>query len=398
MRIGIDARMMGASNTRGIGRYIEEMIRAMLGQLHEQETLVLFERDPSKSPISHPRAEHVKADIPWYGFTEQIGLPSIYEEAKFDILWVPHWNVPVMYSGPVVTTIHDLLLVNKKTSAKLSTKHPAIFWMKYAAFRFVLRLALAKSLAIFPPTEAIAGEIKAFDAASAKKLRVTGEGLGHIAPNARRPFNESYIFYIGSAYPHKRLDLALDAWKAISAAHLDLHFLVAGEKDVFMNRYEIRANEDQLPRIRFIGRLNDEELSAYLTHAEGLLFPSEYEGFGLPPLEALLCGTPVVAADIDVMKEVLPKDGVFFFHKGNVNDMIMAIESMLARGATDEEMTRARNDVQERHAWASAARIVCESIRNTLKKEERHDEKKEKTRGDSGVEEDEHQRRAGTSA
>jgi len=398
MRIGIDARMMGAENTRGIGRYIEEMIRAMLGQIHESETLVLFERNPSRSPIQHSHVEHIKADISWYGLKEQMALPAIIKQSKIDVLWVPHWNIPLRHHGPIVITIHDLLLVRHERSAKISTQNPILFYVKYLAFRFVLHFALKKAKMIFPPTETIKNEIELFYPMSSEKLKVTGEGLGHISPSNAHTFTNKYLLYVGSAYPHKRLDLALMAWRTISKNHPSLHFFIVGEKDIFMRRFEEQVVREVLSRVHFFGVITDEDLSAYLTQAKGFIFPSEYEGFGLPPLEALLCGTPTVAADIDVMKEVLPKEGVFFFHKGHVNDMITAIELMLERGATEEEMRRAVKWIQERHTWAGAAGIAWESIRSILKKEEKHDEKKRKTRGDSGMEKDEYQRRTGTSA
>jgi len=398
MRIGIDARMMGAENTRGIGRYIEEMIHAMLEFLHEDETLVLFERAPENSPIQNERVEHVQADMPWYGWQEQIQLPKIIQSAHIDILWVPHWNIPIGYRGPLVVTIHDLLLINQKHSTKISTRHPIFFYVKYLAFRIVLYFATKKANRLFPPTETIREEIMYFSPETKTKLTVTGEGLGHIAPSAKRLFDEPYLLYVGSAYPHKRLDLALSAWQEISQKHPSLHFLIAGEKDLFMKRYMERVKNQSLSHIHFLDAISDAELAAYMSHAEGLVFPSEYEGFGLPPLEALLCGTPAVVADIPVMKEVLPKEGVFFFHKGNVNDMIRMIESVLLHGQNEEEMQRAAHEIRQRHTWHKAASCVLTAMRGLLKKEDVHDEKKGKTRRDADMEKDERQSRTGTPA
>lgn len=398
MRIGIDARMMGAENTRGIGRYIEEMIRAMLGFLHEDKTLVLFERAPERSPIQNERVEHIQADIPWYGWQEQTKLPNIIRSAHIDILWVPHWNIPIRYRGPLIVTIHDLLLISQKHSAKISTRHPIFFYVKYLAFRIVLYFAMKKAGRLLPPTETMRAEIEHFSPATKIKLTVTGEGLGHIVPSQERLFNEPYLLYVGSAYPHKRLDLALSAWQEISKTHPSLHFLIAGEKDVFMKRYVEQVKDQSLPHIHFLDAISDAELASYLSYAKGFVFPSEYEGFGLPPLEAILCGTPAVVTDIPVMKEVLPKKGVFFFHKEDVNAMIEAIESMLLHGQNEEEMQRAAHEIRQRHTWHHAADRALTSMRDLLKKEDVHDEKKGKTRRDTDMEKDERQSRTGTSA
>lgn len=398
IRIGIDARMMGASNTRGIGRYIEEMVKAMLPELRENETLVLFERDPQHSPIRHPQVEHAQADIPWYGFSEQVTFPGVIQRANIDSLWVPHWNIPLRYNGPLAVTIHDLLLVNQKKSAKLSTKNPIIFYLKYLAFRIVLHFAMKKADVILPPTEAIKAEIQVFAPRASEKLRVTGEGLGHIKKHPERLFSDRYLLYVGSAYPHKRIDLILEAWEKLNKTHPDLHVLIIGERDIFMKRHETPVREKRLPRVHFLGAVSDEALASYLTHADGFLFPSEYEGFGLPPLEALLCGTPAVATDIPVLKEVLPKTSVFFFHKGEANDMIRAIELMLDDQRTEEEARALAEQIRERHSWRKAAQIALESIRKIQNETSTHGKEEKKTRGASGLEADESQRRTGASA
>jgi hypothetical protein len=143
MRLVVDARMMGAGNTRGIGRYIKEITDHIRPKLKQNDELVLLE-----------------SSIPWYGLAEQLRFPSIIRAAKPDLLWVPHWNVPLLYRGPLAITIHDLLLRHQPASAKASTRGPIISWLKRLGHRIVLSNAIHQASIILVPTQAVADDIK----------------------------------------------------------------------------------------------------------------------------------------------------------------------------------------------------------------------------------------------
>ena len=111
--------------TRGIGRYIEELVRAML-QLAPEHEYVLVTNRTLHPFASHPSVETVVADVPWYGVAEQFRMPGIFRSLRADVLHVPHWNVPVLTAGPLVITVHDLLLRHESLSARISTRNSAV--------------------------------------------------------------------------------------------------------------------------------------------------------------------------------------------------------------------------------------------------------------------------------
>lgn len=358
MRIAIDARMMGPLVTRGIGRYIEELIRGMLSQIDDADRFVLLSRRPEDSPfLHHPKVEHIRADIPWYTVAEQVRMSSLFARAKADLLHVPHWNVPVLYRGPLVVTIHDLILRHQAASAKASTRHPLFAAIKRVGYRMQLADVMRKSRVLFVPTQFVAQDVQQLYPSTHDKVMVTGEGMSDFPPEDRSLVpTEPYLFYVGSAYPHKRLDVLLQAWKQISSAHPELHLVIAGEKDIFMQRYMAVTTQSSLPRVHFLGRVTDAALAALDRHARAFVFPSSQEGFGLPPLEALSLGTPVVSSDSTCLPEVLPKQGVVFFRDGDVNGMIAAIESVLR----EPDLLRAHAQEQSvairaRYAWNDVA-------------------------------------------
>lgn len=357
MRIAIDARMMGPLSTRGIGRYSEELVRALL-EVAPEHRYVLLTRQPEASPfIGHLSVEHRLADCPWYGVKEQLVMPRLLREARADIVHIPHWNVPLGFRGPLVTTIHDLLLMHQPASAKASLRHPILSRLKQVGFRLSLRHAVSSSKIICVPTEDVAKDIASHFRIPSERLLVTGEGVSTLPlPDTSRLPDAPFFLIVGSAYPHKRIDTALAAWRTLSELRPDTHLVVAGEEDGFMARHVAQVYQERLPRVHFLGRVSDAELSGLYTKATLLLFPSSFEGFGLPPLEALSFGTPVVATDIPVLRETCPKDGVWFFQVGDADGMIRAIDQALADGSSARSAAqRGWQEVRLRHTWRGAA-------------------------------------------
>lgn len=348
MRLVVDARMMGAGNTRGIGRYIKEITEQIRPKLTQNDELVLLE-----------------SSIPWYGLAEQLRFPSIIRAAKPDLLWVPHWNVPLLYRGPLAITIHDLLLRHQPASAKASTRGPIISWLKRLGHRIVLSNAIHRASVILVPTHAVADDIEKYYPSAYKNVVVTGEGLSELPQPSTSKISGDYLLYVGSAYPHKRLDLLIDAWPTISKKHPALTLVIPGKDDVFLSRIKSQVQNDRVGNVLFVGSKDDQELSSLYTNASALVFPTSFEGFGLPPIEALSAGTPVIASDIPVLREVLPSEGVFFFKSGDKDGMITAIESCLADlPKAKSEARQGGQEVRRRHRWEDAADKTLNALRS----------------------------------
>lgn len=369
MRITIDARMMGAGAARGIGRYIEELIRAMLA-IAPMHTYCLLERYPDSSPfLGHSSVEHVHADIPWYGFAEQIHLPVIIRTTKPDIVHIPHWNVPVFDAHPRVVTIHDLILLEEPDSASVTTRGPVVAALKRAGYHLALRNALTRSRRILVPSVFSRQWIERRFAVHAP-ITITGEGMPEPDESSwREPNLETpYILYVGSAYPHKNLDKLLDAWKLVEARQERVSLVIAGKRDDFMRRLETQSAKNGLCRVRFEGEVGEERLRNLYAEALAFVFPSRLEGFGLPPLEALAYGCPVLSSNAGSLPEVLGKDGIVFFKPGDPNAILEAIETVLRdpRGVRGN----ARQIVpvlSGRHDWRLAASRTLEAYEDAVR-------------------------------
>jgi len=173
------------------------------------------------------------------------------------------------------------------------------------------------------------------------------------------------LLYVGSAYPHKRLDLLIDAWSIISKRHPTLSLIITGKDDVFLSRIKSQVQNNRVDHVLFVGSPDDQELGALYANATAFVFPSSFEGFGLPPIEALSAGAPIVVSDIPVHREVLPAEGVFFFKSGDKDGMIDAIETVLADlPKARSEAARGGEEVRRRHRWEDTATRTLQALRS----------------------------------
>ncbi len=369
MRVAIDARMMGAEHARGIGRYIFELVQAIALSPELGCELTLIEREPDQSPfLGYSGVTHLQADAGWYSFKEQVVMPRVFAQAKADLVHVPHWNVPVLYRGPLCVTIHDLLLRHQANSAKASRRAQPVAMMKRLGYRYALHQAIYRSRTIFVPTQFVAQDVHRLYSGVENKTIVTGEGLTHLpTPDTRRVPTKPFLLYVGSAYPHKRLDLLIDVWSDLQRRYPELELVIAGELDVFMCEYRAEVEKRRLPRVHFLGRVSDAELAALYDAAQLFIFPSSHEGFGLPPLEALSRGCPLVSSDAMSLPEVLRDTSATFFQSGNRDAMLRVIEDLLPRTT---ELRRQLEDVSEnifeRFVWRQVAKRTVEGYQRAF--------------------------------
>lgn len=366
MRIGIDARMMGAQNTRGIGRYIEELSKSLVKN-HPADEFVFLSKEQNSTIAEYPNARFIFSDIGWYGLSEQIELPKILHRMDVDLMHFPHWNVPLLFQRPFVITIHDLLLKHQKNSNKASTRNIFFRTIKRLGYNIILRNAVKRSEKIFVPTEFVADDLAYFFPSAKDKIIITGEGCNLPSANAGNAFDYKYLLYVGSAYPHKRLDLLIEVWPFIAEIYPKLRLVIAGEKDVFMKRIIKSAEEKKLNRVEFLGRVGDADLVSLYKHAEAFVFPSEFEGFGLPPLEALVMGTPVISSDSRPMSEVLGERGVVYFKTGSKDDMIEAVKAVVDNSNSLRNKAKTAGlELASKYDWNKVAEKVFLAYKQAL--------------------------------
>jgi glycosyltransferase involved in cell wall biosynthesis len=358
MKIGIDARLIEET---GVGRYIRNLLTE-LGKIYKKNEYVVFLRRGSFNSFRLPNKRWHKAlaDVPWHTLTEQFVMPGIFAKEKIDLLHVPYFNVPILYRGPFVLTVHDLTILHFDTG-KAST-HPWIFYkLRRLGYRIIVRWGIMHAKHLIAVSQATKREIMDHFPVSQEKISVTYEGvdarltIGDQRITKKRLIADPYYIYVGNAYPHKNLETLLMAFQRTKGHKL----VLVGKDDFFYKRLRNKVEEMNLGKsIIFFGPADDRQLTNLYTHAKAFVFPSLMEGFGLPALEALSLGCPVVVSDIPIFHEILG-DAAVYFNPHDSRD--------LATKLTSEILSRDAKDTLQKFSWkkmaSETARIYERSTR-----------------------------------
>lgn len=373
MTIGIDARFFGP-RAKGLGRYTQKLIES-LQELDQENDYVIFLRRENFDEYlpQNPRFKKVLADYPWYGFAEQLFFPFKIYAQKVDLMHFPHFNIPIFYFKKYVVTIHDLILRHFATrrASRLGT---FLYWFKNLGYRVVIWLALKRAKKIITVSEYVKNDIiKSFNV-KAQKISVTYEGapeknlsyigLGHQLKEFG--INKPYLIYVGNAYPHKNLERLVKAFEIlVSDFKNDLQLVLVGEEDYFYQRLEeeakesILSSEEIFERLVFTDFVADDELGILYQNAALYIFPSLCEGFGLPPLEAMSHGLPVVSSNTTCLPEILGKSAIYF-NSQDSNDMAEKINRVLSDSNLRKDLIFKGFEQIKKYSWKDMGRKTLE--------------------------------------
>ena len=303
-RIGLDARMLDRT---GIGTYLTELLPRLPGQLSEKDQLVIFggaaDRDRLRAHL-RPADEVKTVSSRIYGPEEQVTLPRAYAGARLDLLHAAHYNQPLRMSPPMVLTINDLIpLVYPELPGNIATK---------AYNRFLLTSAVRRAARLIAPSSHTAKDLAERLRVDQKRITVIPDAAG---PQYRPEANEAaehqwllrlgitlpFLLYVGQWKPYKNVPLLIEAFKELPRDR-DLQLVIGGREDPRYPEVSKAVRSDR--RIRMPGWLPAEALPHLFRAAAVFVLPSLYEGFGLPVLEAMASGTPVVCSRVTSLPEV----------------------------------------------------------------------------------------------
>lgn len=358
MKIAIDARMISAS---GIGRYLKNIIERLIPS-HPRWTFYLLGKKETLQQnnfAKHPNVRIIHSEEPIYSIREQTGLHKKIPK-NIDLLWVPHYNIPIFYQGKLLVTIHDVFhLAMPKFVEGIHKK-------LYAKIMFYL--ATKKAAQIICVSKFTAEELKKRTTVKQKKINIIYNGVDENwfqIKKEKPPHHKPYLLYVGNIKPHKNLVKLLQAFYLIH--HKIPHDLVlVGKKEGFitgdMQVGEIAKKLSE--RVVFTGYVNDDMLKQYFIHAETLVFPSLYEGFGLPPIEAMACGCPAIVSKIAAMPEICEENAIYcnpYDEKDIAEKIMLAVENPEIR----KQLSETGKIYARRFSWTACAKdigIIMEKI------------------------------------
>lgn len=365
-RIGIDARLYGVASGTGIGRYTEELLRALATlpspiSLPEGDdlTFIVFLRRDGYEAFTPPdtRWTKVLADFRPYSLAAQTAFPRVIRQAGVDCMHFTHFDHPRTYRGPFLVTIHDLILLHHP-SIRTSTLGPIRFWSKYVVYRSVLQHATHHSWRIFTPSRTVQEQIVKTFGVLPEKIITTHLGTDHavstpLLSNVHRApsiIHPPYLLYIGNCYPHKNVEQLIRVLPTVRAQYAGMQLVLVGRADDFARRLQHQYRG--VDGIVFAGTVNDTERTQLLRDAHAYVTASNDEGFALPPVEALAVETPVVASDIPIHREVLGTHATFF-PQNDDRALVAAITTALSPRHTRAIVEGSRHAAQ--FTWRACA-------------------------------------------
>jgi len=396
IRIGIDARFFGPKQ-KGLGRYVQKLVenleKASRSDLFDtpfckrvyQKGLtlefVIFLRKENwhEYKSNNPNFKKVLADYQWYGLKEQIFMPFKIYQTKIDLMHFPHFNVPIFYFKPFIITIHDLILKRFSTS-RASTLSPFLYLLKNLAYKIVIFSAVKRAKKIIAVSNYTKNDILKYFKIKNVKIKVVYEGVSLQSRPRLETYNlckgcmfqgtalSSYLLYVGNAYPHKNLERLILAFAKIvnnkqrttNNKYSNLQLVLVGELDYFYKRlknFVINSKLQIQDSVIFADFVPDKKLITLYQNASAYVFPSLYEGFGLPPLEAMAHGLPVVCSNSSCLPEILGKSAVYFNPK-NVNDMAKKIQQVLEDEKLQKKIINHGFKVIKKYSWFKMAQEI----------------------------------------
>ena len=344
MKIAIDCRMY---NSSGIGTYLQGILPYLLDD--QKHNYLLLGEPNILSKYKAKNVEIQEVNIPIFSVKELFCFPCA-KINSYDVFLTPNFNIPIGIKIPIYAFIHDVVFLDIK---ELTSK------IGYYIRKIYLNRAVKIAKKIFTVSEFSKKRIS-FHFKKAKDIIVAPCAIKNelINYSPQKVYNsKEFIIFVGNIKPHKGLDTLVKGWRYAKEKGLDKQLVVVGKKEGFKTKL---SNEDFLKDkdIIFTGRISDEELYDYMNNASILVQPSIYEGFGLPPLEALYLGTPCLLSDIEVFKEIYSDfQNCYFFEKENTKDLG---EKLLSISLAKE--IEGKKYITSKYNFSKTAQIILDNI------------------------------------
>ncbi|MFA6995046.1 MAG: glycosyltransferase family 1 protein [Patescibacteria group bacterium] len=396
MKIGIDARFYGPIG-KGLGRYTQEVVENIIkitndslpadSRLAIDYVIFLSPDNFDEFDGNRPNVKKVKLTCSWYSWSEQLFFPYYLWREHLDLIHFPHFNVPLLTPIRFVVTIHDLILTHFPT-VRATTHHHFWYYFKNFAYRFVILMALKRARRIITVSEFTKNDIVKRFKINSSKIIVTYEGVANLSAGrdslfvakldsreilAQYHIPQNFLLYVGNAYPHKNLEILLQVFSKLHVERPELRLVLVGKIDYFYERVQAVARVLNLWQsgninspVIFPGYVPDAQLEILYAEARVYVFPSLYEGFGLPPLEAMAQGCPVISSDRASLPEIL-SDAALYFNPEDKTDILSKIKIVLEDNVQRDSLKK-RGPVQaKKYNWWECARLTLAVYREALK-------------------------------
>jgi len=327
----LDARLTRQMSI-GMKTYVRELV-ARLPVVAPDLTYLAFERGAN------------------FDFDEQVGLPRRLRAAKLDLVHFMSQYVPLAAPRPFVITIHDLIHL----------RYPQYFKSKVGPYyRSVVKRACARAAVVITDDARTVDDLQRFLHVDARKVRVVPLGVNErfLTPAEPKPAPRPYLLYVGNHRAHKDLPTLFAAWRALPEP-LDLY--LTGPDDF---AGELQRISDAKRCARALGDVDDEDLASWYAGARALVHPALCEGFGLPMLEAMASGCPVVACEDAVPGVLAP--AALTFPAQSASALEARLEDLLADQGLRARLVKEGRALARSLTWDACANATAQIYRQVV--------------------------------
>jgi glycosyltransferase involved in cell wall biosynthesis len=356
LRIGIDARELLGEPT-GVGRYLGELLRRWVVRSDTaSRRLILYSSEPLPFVASAPEGANLTEMVAGSGrgtWWEQTHLRRAVRSEPPDVFFAGAYTAPLALGVPLAVTIHDVSFA----------AHPEWFRPREGARRRLLtRQAARAAEVVFTDSLFSRDEIVERLGVSVERIRVIPPG---VTRRTAGPWpRERLVLFAGSIFNRRRLPATITAFAAATATRPETRLVIAGADRSYpsLDLAGLAAEAGVGKRVEITSYVTEADLDSLYARAAVFVFLSEYEGFGLTPLEALSAGVPIVVLDTPVAREVYGEAAWYIPRESDVRHATIAIRTLLDDPASRARLLEHAPAVLARYSWDAAAAETLAAI------------------------------------
>jgi glycosyltransferase involved in cell wall biosynthesis len=338
-------------HSSGIGTYLCNLIPLIIDNYPDNQ-FNLFCRESLLRQYSWSYSENIAlkdCQCSIYSICEQFEIPQKIQRDSA-LFWSPHYNIPLFVRGRLLVTVHDVFHLTMPQF--VGGLHKQLY--AKGMFAAIKR----KADKIICVSEFTKNELVRFVGVNPSKIRVIYNGIDKtwfgIKANIY-PHEKPYLLFVGNVKPHKNLVLLLKAFESIMT-NIPQDLIIVGKKEGFITGDKIVQEKAAKlgDRVHFTGHVSDEILKQYYAYADAMVFPSLYEGFGFPPLEAMACGCPTIVSNVASLPEVCG-DAALYCDPYRPNDIAEKILFLLTNASLQSELRERGIQRAKQFTWEKCA-------------------------------------------